>query len=761
MKTNKAAAVFLAALLILAAFPPRSSAMGAAPLCEALIEPRLRTDTLYGFVEGAAITYSEDAGYELVGLDGKALTERAYDLIRPCSSGLYVAALNGKYGALNQRGKAMIAFLYDSLTDFVDGYAVSVKNGVTQIINLAGNVGSPLQYSSHELLPDGLARFEQSGLWGLASVHGEILARPVYDEISDFSDDRAVVKRYGRSGAIDKAGVEIIPAEYEFIGQFENGVTYAQDGSGLYGLIGKDGKRLTPFKYGVLQRHEDVMTAVIYDGEGRFGFYFVDFTGEEYLSPYEPMWRFSNNLWVVRNGDLYGIVNTNGELVLPVEYDEIALPFEQHGNLADVRKGDVWGLIDCSAKVIVPAEYGNTGDDRLLVFSQPGEIVAIQGGKITVLDLTGNVRLTIDGWSASKLSDGMRAVRGPNGLWGYLDENGEIAIPFKYTEATDFLDGFAAVLDSDSTHADTAYIIDKAGKITGSNALFPHTNLGNGFFAATRWGDSPPSVEIIDKTGKRVLTHERAAIYYFDYGQDFYIVENGKHLYGIIDCFGRLVLPAEYERIISSNTPDFDYYWSDTLFSSGLYWVLKDGKWGLIKLTSRADIPSDWAKAHVERAISAGIVPESFTKAYSTPATRAEFCELAVALYEKIKGAEIPVRVKFTDTDDINVEKMAGLNVVSGTGGNKFSPDDPITREQAAVILSKLIDALGGKYAASGAESFSDADLISEWALPAVLRVRSLGVMSGVGDGKFGPKGQYTREQCITTLLKVYDLVKK
>lgn len=58
---------------------------------------------------------------------------------------------------------------------------------------------------------------------------------------------------------------------------------------------------------------------------------------------------------------------------------------------------------------------------------------------------------------------------------------------------------------------------------------------------------------------------------------------------------------------------------------------------------------------------------------YTQPITRAEFCALAAAAYEKMKG-EVAERVEFTDTDDINVEKMAALGIVSGVGDGRFLP---------------------------------------------------------------------------------------
>ena len=169
--------------------------------------------------------------------------------------------------------------------------------------------------------------------------------------------------------------------------------------------------------------------------------------------------------------------------------------------------------------------------------------------------------------------------------------------------------------------------------------------------------------------------------------------------------------------------------------------------------------PSSWAQAEVERAVEAGIVPENLRGEYTQAATRAEFCALAVGLYETVTGEEITERAEFTDTTDVNVQKMAGLGIVNGMGEGRFEPDSPLTREQAAALLSRLADSIGKPLAAS-APSFADNGSISGWAKDAVGQMQASGVMGGVGSNTFDPSGTYTREQSMITMLRMYEIVK-
>lgn len=173
-------------------------------------------------------------------------------------------------------------------------------------------------------------------------------------------------------------------------------------------------------------------------------------------------------------------------------------------------------------------------------------------------------------------------------------------------------------------------------------------------------------------------------------------------------------------------------------------------------LAFAANAPSSWAADSVNAAISAGLVPENLQRNYTQPITRAEFCALAVALYENAAGEEITGRSTFTDTNDVNVEKMAFLGVVMGVGDGVFDPDRKITRQEAAALLARLAAVMGDPLPNSPV-NFNDKGSISSWAVEDVGRVKSIGIMSGTGDNNFSPKGDYTREQSIATVKRLDD----
>lgn len=185
-----------------------------------------------------------------------------------------------------------------------------------------------------------------------------------------------------------------------------------------------------------------------------------------------------------------------------------------------------------------------------------------------------------------------------------------------------------------------------------------------------------------------------------------------------------------------------------------------DGKVGAARTTpvpAAQTAPAEsWSQSIIESAAASGLIPEKFLSDCDKPLTRAEFCELAVGIYNKAVG-DIYGKISFDDTDDSNVQEMCYLGVVNGIGNGKFNPDGNVTREQAAVMLARLAKAMGHELPA-GSVDFADKSSISAYAVDSVGQVKAAGIMSGDGNN-FKPGGIYTRELAIVTFMRMYNLV--
>ena len=125
---------------------------------------------------------------------------------------------------------------------------------------------------------------------------------------------------------------------------------------------------------------------------------------------------------------------------------------------------------------------------------------------------------------------------------------------------------------------------------------------------------------------------------------------------------------------------------------------------------------------------------------------------LAQILYREAGSPAVSGNDTFTDTqegawyaDAVLWATQAG--VISGYGDGRFGPNDPVSREQIAVILWRY----AGSPAAQG-EDFADAASISTWAADAVDWARSAGLMTGQEGNRFAPQASATRAETAVIL---------
>ena len=100
----------------------------------------------------------------------------------------------------------------------------------------------------------------------------------------------------------------------------------------------------------------------------------------------------------------------------------------------------------------------------------------------------------------------------------------------------------------------------------------------------------------------------------------------------------------------------------------------------------------------------------------------------------------------------------AGENhIANGYGLNRFGTFDPVTREQAAVMLYRYAKAepVEGEMGLAG---FRDAGQISSWAADAIRWAVKNGILSGRGNGILAPKGTATRAELATMLMRFAQL---
>lgn len=175
--------------------------------------------------------------------------------------------------------------------------------------------------------------------------------------------------------------------------------------------------------------------------------------------------------------------------------------------------------------------------------------------------------------------------------------------------------------------------------------------------------------------------------------------------------------------------------------------------------TPAADIPDSWAAQDVQAAVAAGLVPESLQNGYKANITREDFCLLIWALIQKQPGYAQAVDAKplvsFTDTSRDELLYVARLGIIEGNPDKTFKPDNLLRRDQAAKILAQTAKFLGVQD--TGAQyPFPDRDFFG-WATQFIDFCGTHEILKGVEGGVFNPGGNFTRQQAIVTILRIYQ----
>ena len=169
-----------------------------------------------------------------------------------------------------------------------------------------------------------------------------------------------------------------------------------------------------------------------------------------------------------------------------------------------------------------------------------------------------------------------------------------------------------------------------------------------------------------------------------------------------------------------------------------------------------SDVKGHWGESYIYSGVEKGYI-KGYTDGTFKPdktVTRAEFSKM---LNQAI-GMNRVATVGFTDVPTTawyfdEVRKAVAAGYIAGYSDNTFRPDIPITRQEAAVIVARVVSEPG---TAKSVTALGDSGSIASWALPYVRTVYTKGYMVGDELGRFNPESPLTRAaaaKVITLLL--------
>jgi len=170
-----------------------------------------------------------------------------------------------------------------------------------------------------------------------------------------------------------------------------------------------------------------------------------------------------------------------------------------------------------------------------------------------------------------------------------------------------------------------------------------------------------------------------------------------------------------------------------------------------------------WAIEAVNALSKAGIINGFGDGTFRPDAniTRAEFVKIATLAFNM---AEASAKANFTDVYETDwyysyVGSGQRNGIITGNPDGTFCPNNGITRQDLALIIYRIIE----KNAITSENEtrpvkFTDEANISNYALNAVYKMQTLGIINGFEDGSFHPTENATRAQTAKIIYYVLKL---
>lgn len=172
---------------------------------------------------------------------------------------------------------------------------------------------------------------------------------------------------------------------------------------------------------------------------------------------------------------------------------------------------------------------------------------------------------------------------------------------------------------------------------------------------------------------------------------------------------------------------------------------------------SFSDMSGHWAEEYVNKAVLTGFVQGYSNNTFKPDQaiTRAEFTKMLNSAI----GNNGTTSIDFWDVSPSSwyyndVKKGVSAGYINGHSETRFMPDNLITRQEAAVMLARIVPAYGSS---STLKAFSDYDKAGDWATTALEKMVAKGYISGYSNGSLQPQSKLTRAQAAKMIVSILD----
>lgn len=481
----------------------------------------------------------KDGLYGVIDKEGNVVIEPKYasiDIPNPTKA-VFIKSDDGKnYTAIDDKGNELF-------TDYDSVEAISI-NSIT----------SNIPYEKTVL------KYKQGGLYGLIDFDGKKITEKIYNSITniDYKEGNLKVEQNGSYGVINIKGTTILEPIYDAImadGYYNEETKYEKAGFILrivtdegyrFGYADRTGKIILDTLYNEVSRLTEVKGDDVYlvtSTNGRYGLYKnnKEILANEYTDiSFDP----NNNLLIVQKDQAQGVVDLEGNNIVPIDYDSIIIG----GKYIDAQKGDETVVFDSN---------GNNLNTDILSYNQVSDLAIVidKNNNYNIVDSSGNKKLK-ESYTYIEYFNNNYFIATKDSKTGVIDGNGNVVINLDY-DAIQAIDGTNALqaIKTDNNRTD---IIDS------------NMNIHEGIVNAN-----------VVKKDNYIKVYSESEVKYYDFSGNevtykslypnntLYASENnGK--WGLVDQNGKVVVNYDYDMVTEQN--------------GNVFGVKKDGVWQVIDI---------------------------------------------------------------------------------------------------------------------------------------------------------------------------------
>jgi len=435
---------------------------------------------------------------------------------------------------------------------------------------------------------------ESNGKRGYINIKEDTLIPFKYDDLSVFSHGLAPAKLNGKYGYINRKGNVVIPFIYENESYFYKCRLASAKLNGKFGFIDQEGNQVIPIKFEKVRSNRvDSMVCAMQNGKWAFfscsGEQLTDFEFDKITESYyddRNYTYFKRGLCRVERNGKIAYLNQNFEEVVPFGTYEIAEPFRNY--LGIVGKNGKYGIIDTLGTVILPLEYDFI--EHPTEYSNESDLFAVKkGNNIQILDNQANPITDFDiqefEWDSYKNEQSFQRyflIIKNSGLVGTVSDKGNVEIPFEYQKIVPFDGKKVTYARQNGKYG----LIDYQGKvILPFEYVDAYTEKFFEYFVFEKAG----KVGVFDEIGTQIISFSYQDITPVHYDRNNRFIVKQNELFGIIDKVENVIVPIEYDEI--SN-------WVE--YGPREHFITKNGKNGLISRNGEIVIPPEYDEIRVD-----------------------------------------------------------------------------------------------------------------------------------------------------------------